>query len=400
MKDKHPKEILEKFLYENKDLEQLENIANEFNIFETLGIERDEYRHSNFLSWLLCPNETHGLDDYFLKKFLKKTCTLSEGETEFSIIEIDTSNFDDTEVFRERFNIDILLKDKENELICGIENKIKSGEGENQLQKYRRKIESEFPDYGKFLIFLTPEGRESSSDEESEYWIPMSYSDIHSLLVNLIQAKENVVAEGTLKLLDHYRKTLERHIMEDSELSKLCEKIYREHKDAIELIDQYKPDRRSEIYEFLKKYIKNDDSLVLDEGSTKAEIIFTTKEIDRVVEKKGNKKWRGTDRILVFHLYNRPESFKLKLMITPGDPEYREKLFSIAKENRSVFNNAKGKLYKKFKTIFASSKWLEKSEREELTFEEIEEKIRERFEKFENQNLPKITKVLKNSLKK
>ena len=40
------------------------------NIFNILELQRNEIRHSNMLSWLISPNETHGLGDKFLKKLL------------------------------------------------------------------------------------------------------------------------------------------------------------------------------------------------------------------------------------------------------------------------------------------------------------------------------------------
>ena len=66
------REILEQFIHENADLEKLEEIIDKFNIFTALGVVNNEIRHSNFLSWLLSPNESHGLGDYFLALFLRR----------------------------------------------------------------------------------------------------------------------------------------------------------------------------------------------------------------------------------------------------------------------------------------------------------------------------------------
>ena len=49
-------------------LEPLNKWTKEINIFNILKINRMEIRHSNMLAWLLSPNETHGLNDKFLKK--------------------------------------------------------------------------------------------------------------------------------------------------------------------------------------------------------------------------------------------------------------------------------------------------------------------------------------------
>ena len=67
-------DFLEDFIADNLDLERLEDMLAEFNVFEMLGIEKNEIRHSAFLAWLLDPNGTHGLGDYFLRRFLWPSC--------------------------------------------------------------------------------------------------------------------------------------------------------------------------------------------------------------------------------------------------------------------------------------------------------------------------------------
>ena len=49
---------LEKFICD-ENLKKLEKIFGQFNIFDCLKLTRAEIRHSNFLAWLLNPNETH-----------------------------------------------------------------------------------------------------------------------------------------------------------------------------------------------------------------------------------------------------------------------------------------------------------------------------------------------------
>ena len=55
IKSDDPIKLLEAFLLDNKDLERLEELLQEFNIFSALGVVNSELRHSNFLSWLLNP---------------------------------------------------------------------------------------------------------------------------------------------------------------------------------------------------------------------------------------------------------------------------------------------------------------------------------------------------------
>lgn len=61
---------LEAFLLDNEELEQLEALLNEFNIFEAIGAMRQEVRHSDFLAFLLDPRERHSLGAMFGQQLL------------------------------------------------------------------------------------------------------------------------------------------------------------------------------------------------------------------------------------------------------------------------------------------------------------------------------------------
>ena len=43
-------------------------------LFDILGVARQENPHSNFLAWLLDPNESHGMNDFAIKRFLETVC--------------------------------------------------------------------------------------------------------------------------------------------------------------------------------------------------------------------------------------------------------------------------------------------------------------------------------------
>ncbi|PLV59914.1 PD-(D/E)XK nuclease family protein [Thermotoga sp. KOL6] len=122
------REALEKFISDNPELELLEEIIDRFNIFAALNIVNYEIRYSAFLSWLLNPQENHGLRDYFLKIFLKKLILKASilGMERVSVFDIDSWDLDDTEVLREWRNIDILIKHDERKFVCVIENKMYS----------------------------------------------------------------------------------------------------------------------------------------------------------------------------------------------------------------------------------------------------------------------------------
>jgi len=51
---------LEALVVDNQDLEELETLLDQFNIFEAVGAVHAEVRHSDFLSFLLDPSKTMG----------------------------------------------------------------------------------------------------------------------------------------------------------------------------------------------------------------------------------------------------------------------------------------------------------------------------------------------------
>lgn len=53
--------VLEEFVVANSELEELEDQLEKFNIFEAIGVVRQELRHSNFLAFLLDPKQNSGL---------------------------------------------------------------------------------------------------------------------------------------------------------------------------------------------------------------------------------------------------------------------------------------------------------------------------------------------------
>ena len=157
-------------------LEPLYKWTNEVNIFNILKLNRIEIRHSNMLSWLISPNETHGLGD----KFLKKLLIYATNGTNMAImrgltpIDIDLMELSNVVIYREKDNIDVLLISEQNKLILAIENKIGTGEHSNQLNRYRELLQLKYGNEYRFvLVYLTPEGLEPSDPEN---WISMSYS--------------------------------------------------------------------------------------------------------------------------------------------------------------------------------------------------------------------------------
>jgi hypothetical protein len=108
----HEKKLLDLI----RDLERFsreKRFAYGLNIFEAAGMRRQEIRHSNFLAFLLSPQETHGLGDAFLKRLLQKTLNNSSADPPpVSALTVALADFSDVLVSREWRNIDLLVESK------------------------------------------------------------------------------------------------------------------------------------------------------------------------------------------------------------------------------------------------------------------------------------------------
>lgn len=384
MSDKSDKEVLEEFIHDNEELERLEEIAEDFNIFTALRIVDTELKHSTFLAWLMDPNESHGLGDYFLSLFLRKAAfrTSASGIDSPSVFDIDSWHFDSAEVLREYQRIDIFIRSEEHKFICVIENKIQSGEHDNQLKRYRRTVQNEYPCYRKLFIYLTISGDIPSDDS----YIPLSYEDIIPLIERLVKTRKEKIGSEILIFISHYKDMLRRYVMEDSKIQDICKGIYKRHRKALDLIFEYRPDKQLEVCECLVNIIKRDPDLILD-GASKSYIRFIPKEFDDFIPPVGV--WDKSKRMLLFDTYNGPQGVIMYLSIRPGPKEIRQKLYEIARENLSLFNLAKNKLTGQFTSIYRKS-ILSAKDHEDKEIEEIGKQMEERFRKFKETDLPKL----------
>lgn len=386
MDEKTDIEVLEEFINDNPELERLEEIAEDFNIFTALGIVDTEIRHSNFLAWLMDPNESHGLGDYFLASFLKKTASKASafGLESPSVFDVDSWHFDSAEVLREWRRIDILIRCDEHKFVCVIENKIRSGERGKQLQRYRETVQNEFPDYNRLLIYLTIDGEIPSDDD----YMPLSYGEIMPLIDHVIESKRDKIGSEILAFISHYEQMLRRYVMEDSEVQDICRKIYRRHKKALDLIFEYKPDKQLEIYECLVDILEKDADLILDDSS-KSNIRFVPRDLD-FIPKEGEG-WTKTKRMLLFDIGNKPRGTDLYLVIGPGPEESRAKLHEIAREDPILFSLTKNKrnIGKYWSSIYKRA-ILKPKDYEDKEAEEIKELLEEKLERLKTTDLAKI----------
>jgi hypothetical protein len=349
------------FISNNRELEELEEKINYFNIFKALDLPRNEVRHSRFLSWLLRPNETHGLGQYFLRIFLKRVSIDAQNKTAPTVFDIDSADFDDAEVFIEKEHIDVLIVSPNNRIVVAIENKVDSGEHSDQLKRYRTIIERDYASYKHLFVFLTVEG-DIPSDEN---YVRISYSEIVELIDQLISAQGKKASNEILTFIMHYREMLRREIMGNSEIEELCRRIYKRHKKALDLIYENMEDKQSLIYEILMDTLQNNKEIIID-YSSKAYIRFLSKSMD-IVPKKG-KGWVESNRVLLLEFLNVKDKVIMWLWVGPSEDQgFREKLYRITEDSKilSVYRPHK-KWTRLYRKLIANKQQLEEMDNEEL----------------------------------
>ncbi|MEH2105189.1 PDDEXK-like family protein [Nostoc sp.] len=358
--------LLESLIVDNEDLEKLELKLAQFNIFEAIGVVRQELRHSNFLAFLLNPSENHRLDDIFLKRFLKRVLLeeyepTDEKYTKVSPVDIDIADFTDADVRREWQNIDILIHSPRNKLVYAIENKIDAGEGIDKLRKYQTTVEQEFKDCRAILIYLTSEGDLPSQKN----WRIYNYSKIAEIIDSICISYKSTLGTDIYTLMAHYSTLIRRHIVSDSEVAELCRKIYTKHKQALDLIFEHRPDLQSEIatriHELLNKEI----------DSKEISVRFWTKRCIGIIPKK----WEDNKLNLHLQWENYPQGLIIKMLICPNeDKSIREKIYKISQENTPPF---KRKILTPQWTTIYTKPVLKSKDYEDADIEELMNKVQE-----------------------
>lgn len=243
----------------------LEDQRSEFDALEFIGRlglysgsdlwAREEF-HSGVLAWLLHPKGTHGIGANFLKRFLARVgAQTAASYADWSGATVHPEWY--SEVDGKLGYLDILVLNEEHQALCAIENKIFSGEHSEQLTRYRKALERRYSDreFSKLYVFLTPDGTEPYHEEERKHWTTMTYATVLDVLRQVIEDRENPVKEDVRVFLRQYMTTIRRNIVPETSLQQLARKIYLEHRDAIELINQYRPDFIAEAKPLFKEAI-------------------------------------------------------------------------------------------------------------------------------------------------
>lgn len=298
--------------------------------------------------------------------------------------------FGDVEIRREWKNIDILLtiREESKEVVLAIENKVKSIEHSNQLQRYREIVEKEFPDSEKVYMYLTPDSLEPSDDN----WLFFNYSTIAGILDDIMAYRKDSMNELVKEFISQYKTILRRYIVGNSEVEQICLDIYKKHKTALDLIFQYKPDVELEISDYLKSKLSSDSSIIPD-ASGKSYIRFTNEYLDGIIEKL-SEGWTKSKRIFLFEFVNSGNKLDLKLLIGPGIEEYRKRLLDVCCKDSSLFKLANRKFSTKWHTVY-KKRFLAKKDIEDTDLSEFSDIIDKKWNDFLQKDLFKIEEHFK-----
>lgn len=223
-------------------LKQHESYPGGFNIFEAAGMVRQETRHSHFLGFLLDPKKPHGLGAKFIKAIVLKVATVNERNT-ISQLNILLNNYDDLIVKPEwstsasKLRIDLVAWSKDNKSVFVIENKVDASAGKTQLADYEKLVSEcgRFDGYKKTYIFLTKNGDEP----DCENWLQLSYEDIISIILEILDDNEGSVGVELKTMVRHYIELLRRHIVGDENLKSECSKILAKYRDVMDFIYEH-----------------------------------------------------------------------------------------------------------------------------------------------------------------
>lgn len=379
---------LERFVTDNDELERLERLIGEFNLFEAIGAVRQELRHSDTLRFLLDPQAPHGLGDAVLSRFLK-WALLGATDSILTPVEVDVADLSATEVLREWRGIDILLKNEVENFVVAVENKIDSGEHSNQLTRYRELLAAEFPRARRALLYLTPEGVRPSD----EAWSPVSYTLIAETIDSVLDTHGSRASNDIATLMRHYLNLLRRYILSESDIAELCRQIYRKHRQALDLIFEHRPDSRARTAEFMHRLIADADrpGLVLDTVA-KTYIRFALREWDEKPWQRTGRGWTRSHRLMLFELQNADPSIALVLYVGPGDDAARRAVYEAFCQPEARLRGAAKALSKAFTRVY-SKKWLPVTKAEEMSDDELYEELQKRWGRFLENDLPKIREV-------
>lgn len=254
-------------LENDNDFIELRKLYETPNCFTIMGDKRREEWHSNFVCWLLDPNENHGLGKFPLVKFLDLV------ESKCEELNIDKTDVENMEFKKEssakdqtdnKGRMDILGTSTSLTLV--IENKIKASENSKndkpQSDVYFDSCENEEKYKNSQRVYVLLKASSDTSLENKNF-IHVTYQDLLDEVIKPAYEKcEELKLEDTKSVLKQYALDISNPFS-DPQLAyankDLSENIFKKHEEIISKIrqtmsDKKDRDKESVIYVFFNKY--------------------------------------------------------------------------------------------------------------------------------------------------
>ena len=380
--DTHELKSLYDRLLKDEDFDKLDLGLKNPNIFQILRITKNEIRHSNFLSWLLDPNQSHKLGDIFLKRFLREVFS-SDKFGDLDQVDVEGMDLSKVEIQREWKNIDILIKLK-NVVVC-VENKVLSKEHSDQLKRYKEIIENQFPNHHQTFVFLTPEG--TTSEDESDTYEPISYEFIVESLDRIISVYGESLNEQVKNYIKDYITIIKRELMGTDKLTELSKKIYQNHKELFDFIIDHKPEVVDDLRLIMIEEIQKRGWILGSENKNYVRW-YTPKIKDLIYYNTDTKNGWNKRESFLFEvvLYPSTNKFNFKTVLSPSDSTYNSERVEEMLLEIDGFRESKGK------------KWLvNKDHKQKFIYEDIptmsDDEMRFEINKFFDKLTPIIESV-------
>lgn len=365
-----------------------------FNLFEAIGHTRREERHSDFLAFLLDPNQPHGLGAKFLTRFAMEVVRTTRRASPIALSEIVLADFTGCDVRREHSlgqsgRLDVLCVDETHKFLLAVENKVDLGEGEDQLNKYRRHLEDRYEDFHRVLAYLTPDKDEPSDGN----WVEIGYGEVLSIVEALAEEYRESLGDAVVMALDHYARMLRRHIVtdQDSELKRLAAAVYRKHKTALDFIFEQRPDDQLAISELVAELVSEYRCEIEVVRQTKSTINLLPKNWRDIPDFNAARKgaWTEGTHSLLFEILNKPGSVSMLLVVGPTeDEDVRRRIVDFSRDSdllpgpRTAGGSTHTRIY--------SKPLIDRSTLERGDAEEIRGALERRFKDFIDEDFDKI----------
>lgn len=373
-------------LFDDPDFNIVHRRMSPFNLFEAVGAIRGELRHSNFLAYLLSPSRPHGLGARPLAALIRSILSrMDVKDRPIMALELIAGDLDDAIVYRERDSIDILVELPSLKLVVAIENKVGSKAGDGQLKRYDERLKVSYPDHRRLMVFLTPE----STLPDHDGYVAYEYSDVVTTMESLISDELEPVPTETKLIIQHYVDMVRRHIVQDEQLRTLAVTLYERHKEAFEFIFDCRPEPNS-VLTVVRGCVQSVQGLVVDSSGSNM-FRFTVEAWDEKLKviKGDPAKWSKTGRGLLFEVKtypNTPGRLNVSLILGPGDPEMRQKVYAAAGTDTKLFKGLVKPMGAQWVTIF-SRDLLTANQAKGMTFEQQEFNVRAAWSDFQGGQL-------------